>query len=29
VVDKNNLGMEKLLEQVSIVSESIKIISEW
>ena len=28
VVDKNNLGMEKLLEQVSIVSESIKIISE-
>ena len=28
VVDKNNLGMEKLLEQVSIVSESIKITSE-
>ena len=28
VVDKNNLGMEKLLEQVSIVSESIKITAE-
>jgi len=28
VVDKDNLGMEKLLEQVSIVSESIKITSE-
>ena len=28
VVDKDNLGMEKLLEQVAIVSESIKITSE-
>ena len=28
VVDKNNLGMEKLLEQVSIASASIKITSE-
>jgi 5-(carboxyamino)imidazole ribonucleotide synthase len=28
VVDKDNLGMEKLFEQVAIVSESIKITSE-
>ena len=26
LVDKNNLGMEKLLERVSILSDSIKII---
>ena len=29
LVDKNNLGMEKLLERVSILSDSIKIIPVW